>query len=75
MPDTGPLQPTPAPVGAHGGNPPTPTDAGMVSVAEAAAILGCSTDHVRRHAPVVRLGRRVLVPREWPEGSRKLSNM
>jgi hypothetical protein len=36
-----------------------------LSVAETAAALGVSESHVRRHAPLVRVGRRLLVPAAW----------
>ena len=36
-----------------------------LSVAEAARLTGLSDAHVRRHAPVERVGRRVLVPAWW----------
>jgi hypothetical protein len=39
-----------------------------LSVSEAAGRLGVSEDSIRRHAKLVRFGRRTLVPEAWLEG-------
>jgi hypothetical protein len=41
------------------------TDPILLSVAEVAALTGLSRSHIRRHAPLVRVGHRTQVPVSW----------
>jgi hypothetical protein len=41
------------------------TDPILLSVAEVAALTGLSRSHIRRHAPLVRVGHRTQVPASW----------